>query len=81
MELFGSARGQIPTPHATTAVNTTGAGDAFAGGFLSWWRERDLGADDLADLDTVVAAADFACRVAAKTCERAGASPPYRREL
>jgi len=34
VELFGSARGQIPTPHATTAVNTTGAGDAFAGGFL-----------------------------------------------
>ena len=71
----------VVTPPRAEVVDTIGAGDAFAGGFLSWWRERDLGADDLADLDTVVAAADFACRVAAKTCERAGASPPYRREL
>ena len=66
---------------AREVVDTIGAGDAFAGGFLSWWRERDLGADALADLDTVVEAATFACLVAARTCERAGASPPYRREL
>jgi fructokinase len=71
----------VVTPPPAKVVDTIGAGDAFAGGFLSRWRERDLGAEDLTDLDTVVAAADFACRVAAKTCERAGASPPYRREL
>jgi sugar/nucleoside kinase (ribokinase family) len=29
----------------------------------------------------VVEAARFACVVAARTCERAGASPPYRSEL
>jgi len=68
-------------PPKVEVVDTIGAGDAFAGGFLSWWRERDLGADALADLDTVVEAATFACLVAARTCERAGASPPYRREL
>jgi fructokinase len=62
-------------------VDTIGAGDAFAGGFLSWWRERGLGADALGDLDTAVEAARFACLVAARTCERAGASPPYRSEL
>jgi fructokinase len=62
-------------------VDTIGAGDAFAGGLLSWWRERGLGADALGDLDTVVEATRFACVVAAKTCERAGASPPYRHEL
>ena len=71
----------VVTPPPAKVVDTIGAGDAFAGGFLSWWRERDLGADALADLDAVVEAATFACLVAARTCERAGASPPYRREL
>jgi len=37
--------------------------------------------DAPADLDTVVEAATFACVVATRTCERAGASPPDRREL
>jgi fructokinase len=64
-----------------TVVDTIGAGDAFAGGFLSWWREHGLGADALGELDTVLAATKFACLVAARTCERAGASPPYRSEL
>jgi fructokinase len=68
-------------PPAIEVVDTIGAGDAFAGGFLSWWREHGLGSDALADLDTAVAAARFACLVAAKTCERPGASPPYRSEL
>src|SRR6476661_9754509 len=72
-------RDVVVTPPPAKVVDTIGAGDAFAGGFLSWWRERDLGADALADLDTVVEAATFACLVAARTCERAGASPPYRR--
>jgi fructokinase len=70
----------VPPPPANV-VDTIGAGDAFAGGLLSWWRERGLGAEALGDLDTVVEGTRFACRVAAKTCERAGASPPYRREL
>jgi fructokinase len=68
-------------PPPAKVVDTIGAGDAFAGGFLAWWRERGLGAAALEDLDTVVEGARFACLVAAKTCERAGASPPYRREL
>ena len=68
-------------PPKIEVVDTIGAGDAFAGGFLAWWRERGFGADALGDLDTVVEGAQFACLVAARTCERAGASPPYRREL
>jgi fructokinase len=71
----------VVTPPPAKVVDTIGAGDAFAGGFLSWWRERGLGAESLRDLATVVEAAEFACRVAARTCERAGASPPYRSEL
>src|SRR4051795_2585669 len=68
-------------PPKIAVADTIGAGDAFAGGFLAWWRERELGVAALEDLDTVVEGARFACLVAAKTCERPGASPPYRREL
>ena len=35
------ARGRRPPPRAKV-VDTIGAGDAFAGGFLAWWRERGL---------------------------------------
>jgi fructokinase len=66
---------------AAAVVDTIGAGDAFAGGALAWWHERGLGVEDLRDLDAVVEATGFACRVAARTCERAGASPPHRSEL
>jgi fructokinase len=74
-------RDVVVTSPKVEVVDTIGAGDAFAGGFLSWWREHGLGTDALGDLDTVVAAAGFACLVAARTCERPGASPPYRNEL
>jgi fructokinase len=62
-------------------VDTIGAGDSFSAGFLAWWRLRGLGRDDLRDLDAVVGATAFACAVAARTCERAGASPPRLSEL
>ena len=39
------------------------------------------GRDALAKIDTVVEATRFACLVAARTCSRPGASPPYRHEL
>jgi fructokinase len=66
---------------AIEVVDTIGAGDAFAGGFLSWWHEKGLGREALADVDTAVEATRFACIVAARTCERAGASPPRRSDL
>jgi fructokinase len=74
-------RDVVVTAPKVEVVDTIGAGDAFAGGFLAWWRERGLGTEELTDLDTVVEAARFACVVAARTCERPGASPPYRSEL
>jgi fructokinase len=62
-------------------VDTIGAGDAFGGGLVTWWRLRGLGRDDLADLDALLGAARFACQVAALTCARAGASPPTLAEV
>jgi len=62
-------------------VDTIGAGDAFGGGFLAWWRRAELGAGDLGDLDSVLEATRFACVVAGRTVERAGASPPRLAEV
>jgi fructokinase len=62
-------------------VDTIGAGDAFGGAFLAWWREQSLSRDDLRQMELVCAATEFACTVAARTCSRRGAAPPYRGEL
>ncbi|HSD79257.1 MAG TPA: PfkB family carbohydrate kinase [Solirubrobacteraceae bacterium] len=70
----------VPAP-PTRVVDTIGAGDAFGGGFLAWWHARGLGAAALADTGAVEEATRFAALVAAKTCERAGASPPHAAEL
>jgi fructokinase len=60
-------------------VDTIGAGDAFGGGFLAWWRSHDLGRDDLSNDDLVMQAARFAALVAARTVAQAGATPPQSR--
>jgi fructokinase len=70
----------VPAP-AVDVVDTIGAGDAFGGALLAWWRMHDLDRDALADLDTVLDATRFACHVAALTCARAGASPPVLAEV
>jgi fructokinase len=62
-------------------VDTIGAGDAFGGGFLAWWRRAGLGVTDLTRGEQVVEGTRFACLVAARTCERPGASPPRLTEL
>jgi fructokinase len=62
-------------------IDTIGAGDAFSGGWLAWWSERGLGRAELVSPEAVAEATEFACRVAALTCARAGASPPRRAEL
>jgi fructokinase len=70
----------VPAPQALV-VDTIGAGDAFAGGFVAAWLRAGHTPDDLAAVDKVAAAAGFACTVAARTCERAGADPPTLAEL
>jgi fructokinase len=70
----------VPAPPAKV-VDTIGAGDAFGGGFLAWWRRAGFGREQLSDLGAVVEATRFACLVAGRTVERAGASPPRLAEL
>ncbi len=70
----------VPSP-AVEVVDTIGAGDALGGGFLAWWQRHGLGREALADAEALRAATDYAVRVAARTCERAGAAPPTLDEL
>jgi fructokinase len=60
-------------------VDTIGAGDAFTGGFIAWWRARGLDREALGREGLVGRATAFAVAVAGLTCERPGASPPTLR--
>jgi fructokinase len=71
---------QVQAPKVAV-VDTIGAGDAFGGGFLAHWRINRRTKDDLKDPEAVRAATRFACIVAARTCERPGASPPRLSDL
>ena len=62
-------------------VDTVGAGDAFGGGFLAWWAEHGLAREDLGQTAPLRAAVTAAARIAALTCGRAGADPPWRGDL
>jgi fructokinase len=64
-----------------TVTDTVGAGDSLSGAFLAWCSERQLGREGLGKRELVVAAAEFAVRVAAITVSRAGAEPPTRDDL
>ena len=60
--------GDVPVPAPDVeVVDTIGAGDAFGGGFLAWWRAQGLGREQLGDQDAVVEAAAFGALVAART--------------
>jgi len=82
----GQAPVHIPA-HPARARDTTGAGDAFCGAFMSWWLATgppappaDPSAVPPADLSVVSAAdlaatAEFAARIAASVVSRFGARP------
>jgi fructokinase len=69
---------KVPEIHV---VDTVGAGDAFSGGFLSYWDEHNLSRVELHDAEAVRAAVEFGIKVAGLTCQRAGAMPPFAHEL
>ena len=71
MIVTADASEQVAAP-AITVVDTIGAGDAFGGGFLAYWKIKGLDCDALADAAAVRKATSFACVVAARTCERPG---------
>ena len=81
-ELFG-----VP-PQPVAVVDTVGAGDSFMGALISGLLDAGLlGGPDgraalgKADTEAVRPALDRAIHVAAITCSRPGADPPYRNEL
>jgi fructokinase len=86
---LGAAGALVVTRDRTVAVSapparvvdTIGAGDAFLGAFVAWWLQAGLEPDQLSRLEPLTAATRFACAVAARTVERAGADPPRRSEL
>jgi fructokinase len=62
-------------------VDTIGAGDAFGGAFLAWWSGNELTRSDLHRAGPVREALQAAVEVAALTCTRVGAEPPWRAEV
>ena len=73
-------RRSVAIPRVVVA-DTIGAGDSFGGGFLTAWLDGGRSIDDLDDLSKVAAAAAAANAVAASTCSRVGADPPWRQQL
>jgi len=75
-----AARGQAPVliaAHPARATDTTGAGDAFCGAFMSRWLAAPAADPTTADPTTadLTAAAEFAVQVAATVVTRFGARP------
>jgi fructokinase len=81
LDVIGPWGTQTVSAPKVTVADTVGAGDSLSGGFVAWFGERGLGRSDLANRDHVLAAAEFAVRVAAITVSRVGAEPPTRADL
>ena len=80
LTIFGDEEASLPVPRVDVA-DTVAAGDAFSGGFLSWWFIHGRERADTASMDFLTRAARAGIMVAAKTCERVGADPPHRSDL
>lgn len=73
-------RVDVPVPRVQV-VDTIGAGDSFGGAFAAWWQQAQLGRADLRDVEALTAAVTAAVHVAAISCTRVGAQPPFASEL
>lgn len=82
---FASLRGeQVRVPIAPTElVDTVGAGDSFHGGLMHHLAETGHlgGRLDSLTVEALTESLQFASRVSAITCSRAGANPPWAHEL
>jgi fructokinase len=75
------SRIRVAAPHVEV-VDTIGAGDAFGAGLLAWLHDHHAIKPDLClEPDELKAALDYACLAGALTCARAGAEPPWKREI
>ena len=83
--IAATAKGLFSVSGVDTDVSdTVGAGDSFHAALLAWLsRKKKLSLQGVATLDkeAVEEMLQFSARVAAKTCSRPGADPPYLREL
>jgi sugar/nucleoside kinase (ribokinase family) len=70
----GQAPVRVPA-HPALATDTTGAGDAFCGAFVSRWLSGDPSPASPASASDLTAAAEFAVRIAAVAVARFGARP------
>jgi fructokinase len=77
---LSGARVDVPVPRVTV-TDTIGAGDSFGGAFAAWWQQADLGRAELGDVAALTAAVTAAVQVAAISCTRVGAQPPFAAEL
>ena len=77
----GPARIRAAAPQVEV-VDTIGAGDAFGAALLAWLHDRGALRSDLRlEPDELKGALDYACLAGAITCSRAGADPPWKREM
>ncbi len=80
-----SAKGVVRVDAVPTTVSDTiGAGDSFHAALLSWlYGEKVLSRDGIRSLteDQIRSMLQFAAGVAARTCSRPGADPPWFAEL
>ncbi|RUL92407.1 carbohydrate kinase [Verrucosispora sp. FIM060022] len=76
LALSGTRTFRHPAP-VVEVVDTIGAGDAFTAGLLAALSRAASGWPN----EEIAAALRYAVEVAAVTCTRAGADPPYRHEL
>ena len=75
------ARIHVAAPQVDV-VDTIGAGDAFGAALLAWLHDHGAIRPDLSlEEEQIKAALDFACLAGALTCTRAGADPPWKREM
>ncbi|MDQ6719491.1 MAG: carbohydrate kinase [Candidatus Dormibacteraeota bacterium] len=81
---FGVSQGvlvRVPAP-AVDVVDTIGAGDAFGAALLAWLHDHNALTTDLSlSPGQLESALEFACLAASLTCTRAGAEPPWRKEI
>lgn len=67
-----------------TVADTVGAGDSFMGALLAWlWRNQALSRSAVEQLEAAQLSdlLSFAVKVAAITCTRPGANPPWQEEV